>query len=120
MVVILNDRAFEPALPDMPATAAKLVVALCVRDQQSLDEATDRVLERLDQQVDVVRHQAVAIQLERLPLTQVRCGLEESLKIRAVEEDLLPVVPTIHDVVNQPWSNRSQWTRHRSRIADAA
>jgi hypothetical protein len=65
MVVVLDDGALEPALPDVATAAVAAMVALGVRDEEALHQSADRGLERADQEVDVVGHEAVAVERER-------------------------------------------------------
>jgi len=59
----------EPPLPDVPAGLVVPVVTLSMRDprRKTLHHAADGRFERFDQQMDVVGHQAVPVQLERPP-----------------------------------------------------
>ena len=77
MFVVLDHRALEASLPDVAAALVEAVVAVRVRDQQALHDAADRRGGRAQEQMDVIAHQAVAVQVERLPRLEVGEGLEE-------------------------------------------
>ena len=72
VVVVLDDGALESTLPDVAAAVVAAVVALGVGDEQALHDPADRRLQGPDQQVDVVGHEAVAVELERPPLSSGR------------------------------------------------
>ena len=108
VVVVLDDGALEPALPDVAAAVVAAVVALGVGDEQALHDPADRRLAGADQQMDVVGHEAVAVELERLPLLQVGEGLEEGGVVVVVEEDRCAVVAAVDDVVDEPVVDGSQ------------
>ena len=72
VVVILDHRALEPPLPDVPAAVMAAVVALGVGDEQALHQPADRGLQRAEEEVEVVGHEAIAEQLERPPAASSR------------------------------------------------
>jgi hypothetical protein len=78
-----------------------------MRNQQALHDTTDRTTDRAQEDVDVVSHKAVAVQLERLPLLQVSQGLEEGDIISLLFEHRLAIVATVNHVVGQTIGNRS-------------
>ena len=63
--------------PDVAAAAVMLVIALRVGDEQALHHPADRVLCGPDEEMEMIPHQAIAIQLERLPLPQVQQSGEQ-------------------------------------------
>ena len=117
MVVVLNDGALEPTLPDVAAAVVASVVALGVGDEQALHDPADRGLQGANQQVHVIGHEAIAIELERPALLQVADRLQECLVIPVVEEDRCAVVAAIDDVVDETVADRSKWSGHEVRIA---
>jgi len=62
--------------------------------------------------VEVIVEQAVAVELERLPLLQLGECDKEGRKIGPLAKHVLAVVATIDHVVNEAIINRSQGARH--------
>lgn len=62
--------------------------------------------------MDVISHQAIAVQLKPLPFFEVPEGLEKGEIIAVVKKHGLAVVATIDYVVHQPIGNWSQRSRH--------
>ena len=118
MIVVLDDGALESTLPDVAAAVVAAVVALGVGDEQALHDPADRSLQGADQQVDVVGHQAIAIELERPPLLQVGERFEERGVILVVEEDRGAVVAAVDDMVDESVTDRSKWSGHGDRVND--
>jgi len=88
------------------------VEPLGVRHEQALHDAADRCLGRSQQQMKMVAHQAVAIELERLARLQVGNHLEKGAVIGLLVEDVLAVVATIDDVVHEAFVDQSQRPWH--------
>ena len=101
VLVVLNDRAFESALPDVAARSVALMIPLSVRHEQTLHDSADRVAERLNEQVEMVVQEAVAVKLKGLSLFQVAERLQERLEVGVLMKDVLPVVSAVDDVINQ-------------------
>ena len=78
VLVVLNHRALESPLPDVPAAAVEAVVALRVRHQQALHDPADRTFPRAEQQMDVVAHQAIAVQVKGLALLEIGQGFRKA------------------------------------------
>jgi hypothetical protein len=60
-------------------------------------------IRRLDHQVVVVAHQAKGMDLPAAFLASLGQRLEKILPIYVVQVDVLPTVPTAHDVVHCSW-----------------
>ena len=71
MLVVLDHRALEPPLPDVAPATMKPVITLRMGDQEALHYSAHRARDRTQQQMEVIFHQAVTVQLERLPLFQI-------------------------------------------------
>jgi hypothetical protein len=69
-----------------------------VRNQQALHDTADRHLLWPDQQVNVVTHQAIAIQLEGMAFLEMGESVEKRLNIAGPVKDTLPIVATVDDV----------------------
>ena len=68
VVAVLDDRGSEAALPDVAAGSLSPVVPPGVSDGQGLEDAADRLPGgRLEKQMKMVGHQAVAEERERIP-----------------------------------------------------
>ena len=68
VVAVLDDRRSEAALPDVAAGSLSPVVPPGVSDGQGLEDAADRLPGgRLEKQMKMVGHQAVAEERERVP-----------------------------------------------------
>ncbi len=90
MLIVLNYRAFwESPLPHVPTAPMKAMVPLCVRHQQALHHSADGARQWANDQMDVIRHQAVAIKFERLPLLQIASRLEKG---KVVSSEKTPAV----------------------------
>jgi hypothetical protein len=118
MFVILNYGALKAALPDMAAGLVVPVVALRVRHQQALDDATYRRAARPQEQMKVIAHQAIAVELERLAVLEVGKRGEKGLKVGRLAKDTLAIVATIDYVVNQAVVDWSQGAWHSGNVAD--
>jgi hypothetical protein len=99
--VVLDNRTFEAALPDVAARTVMLVVALRVRDQKALHDAADRILKRLNQKVKMVVQQAIAVKFKGLPLFKVGKRLKKRHKVGVFMEDILSIISAIDDVISQ-------------------
>ena len=68
VVAVLDDRGSEAAVPDVAAGSLSPVVPPGVSDGQGLEDAADRLPGgRLEKQMKMVGHQAVAEERERIP-----------------------------------------------------
>ena len=68
VVAVLDDRGSEAALPDVAAGSLSPVVPPGVSDGQGLEDGADRLPGgRLEKQMKMVGHQAVAEERERIP-----------------------------------------------------
>ena len=112
MVVVLDDGALEPALPNVATAPVAAMVALGVRDEEALHQSADRGLERADQEVDVVGHEAVAVERERPSLLQIADRPEESSVVLVIVEHRGAVVAPVDDVVDEVVVDGTQGARH--------
>jgi hypothetical protein len=65
----------------------------------------------------MVGHEAIAVQVERFSLLQIRDGLQKRQKIPLASENRLVIVAAIDDVVNQTVGDRSQGAWHFGNLA---
>ena len=72
-------------------------------------------LGRFHHQMKVVAHQAIGMHLESCLLTGLGQRLEKVLPIDVITKDILPPIPTAHDVVDRHRKLHSQLAWHWSR-----
>ena len=69
-------------------------------------------IDRLDQQVVVIHHQAIRMTEPVEPFDRLFQYLEEPLPIRVIEKDILVRVTAGSDVIHRAWVFDSQWSCH--------
>ncbi len=97
-IALAQDR-FEEPLKKMTDLLVLSIVILTVTGEQTVHNATDRVVKHLNKQMDVVRHQAISVEVER-PLAFL--GLEKSQKLKVViegAENRSAIVAARNDVI---------------------
>src|SRR5262245_36847694 len=73
-----------------------------VGHRQRLQNAADRLPRvRGENQVKVIVHQAISVQVERIALARLPHGIEKLLEARIAAKDILPVIAAIDGVVNE-------------------
>ncbi len=92
------------------------VVALGVGDQEALHQSADGGVEGADQEVDVVGHEAVAVELEGAGTLKVAEGVEEGNVVAIGVEDGGAVVAAVDDVVDEAITDRSQGSWHNPHV----
>jgi hypothetical protein len=98
MLVVLDYRALEAALPHMSAREVMTMIPLRVRHEQAPHDPANRRAGRPQQQMVV--QQAIAVQLKRLPLLKLGQRGEKGLEVGLLMEHVLPVVATVDHVVD--------------------
>ena len=68
--------------------------------------------------IGAVAHEAIAIQVERFSLLQIRDGLQKRQKISLTIENRLVIVAAVDAVVNQAVGDRSQGAWHSGSLAE--
>ena len=100
VVAALDDRGLEAALPDVAAGSLSPVVPPGVSDGQGLEDAADRLPGgRLEKQMKMVGHQAVAEERERIPCLGAGEIAKEHIAFAVGAEDIGSVVPAVDRVV---------------------
>jgi hypothetical protein len=100
--VVLDHWALEASLPDVARTAMTLVTAPGVGDREGLQDSANRLAGfRSQQQMEVIGHEAITKQPERITLLGVGEGLQEGHAIIVVAEDVGAVIAAIEGVVNE-------------------
>ncbi len=99
---VLNHGALEPALPDVARRTMPLVVPPGVCNGNGLKNSADRLpFTRLQQQVEVVVHEAITEQTKRVTLTRPVESLQEALVIVRIVEDGATVVAPVEGVIDE-------------------
>jgi hypothetical protein len=97
----------------MPSPVVRLVKAPHVAGEQRLQDSRRGKPMDFQQQVEVVRHQDIGVERERVALTHSPKGFNECLIVTLPAENLLAVIATGHHVVKQSVGMNSRVTRHR-------
>ncbi len=116
LVAVLDDRGSEAALPDV-ALAPCLRWCRQVSDGQGLEDAANRLPGgRLEKQMKMIGHQAVAEERERIPCLGAGKIAKEHIPFALVAEDIGSVVPAVDRVVNKVIACRSWKSSHESNL----
>lgn len=117
MVVFLDNRTLEASLPDMPNALVISVVMPGVSHAQRLENTADRLARlRAEQQVEMVGHEAVAVEAKRIAFFRFPQGLEEGEIIVSPEENVSTVVSAVDRVIQQTIRHGSRSTRHGFKV----
>ena len=117
VVAVLDDRGSEAALPDVAAGSLSPVVPPGVSDGQGLEDAADRLPGgRLEKQMKMLGHQAVAEERERIPCLGAGEIAKEHIPFAVGAEDIGSVVPAVDRVVNKVIACRSWKSSHESNL----
>ena len=117
VVAVLDDRGSEAALPDVAAGSLSPVAPPGVSDGQGLEDAADRLPGgRLEKQMKMVGHQAVAEERERIPCLGAGEIAKEHIPFAVGAEDIGSVVSAVDRVVNQVIACRSWKSSHESNL----
>lgn len=65
------------------------------------------LLRRAQQEMDVIAHQAITVQVEGLALLQIGHGLQKGQIIAFAAKNRLPVVAAVDHVIHKPVVDRS-------------
>lgn len=107
----------EAALPDVAFGSLSPVVPPGVSDGQGLEDAADRLPGgRLEKQMKMVGHQAVAEERERVPCLGAGEIAKEHIPFALGAEDIGSVVPAVDRVVNKVIACRSWKSSHESNL----
>jgi hypothetical protein len=71
-------------------------------------------------QVKVIAHQAIGMNLPIGFLTRLSQSLEQEFSVLIIAENVLPVIPSIHDVINRPLVLNSKLPGHGGHSRDRA
>ena len=100
VLIFLDRKRFEPALPDVTAGPVTPQVAAHVRGHQPMHPAADiAVLARPEREVEMIGHQAVGEDAHRSANARLRHQVEERVVVIGLMEYRRPRVPPIEDVI---------------------
>jgi hypothetical protein len=112
----LAKNGLVPALKDMPDAPITPIVILAVSRQKPLHNAPDRFRLPFDQKMNVIRHQAIGIKIERRPLLLLRQQREEFNEIFPRMKYVLPVVAARDHMIQTTLDLNPQFSRHTRKI----
>jgi hypothetical protein len=93
------------------------VEATRVSAQQPLHPGDQIGLRRLDDQMKMIRHEDIGVNLPARLCANLAQRLNEAPAIRIIHEDPFAPVTTIHDVINRASILDSQLAGHAGRVA---
>jgi hypothetical protein len=100
MLVVLDHWAFEPPLPNMTDPFVPPMMSPRVSYSERLHNATNRLARpRGNQEMEVIAHQAIAIQPERVLLLGMPDGIEKGAVIIGVVKNGSPIITAIDGMV---------------------
>jgi hypothetical protein len=106
----------EPALEDVTVEAVDVVEELRVAAVEMLHSPGEVRVEGLDEEVVVIRQQAVSAALPAEAATDGTEQVEEGAAIRVRHEHRLPTVPPRGHVVDAVWDLNTWWSGHSSTV----
>jgi hypothetical protein len=110
--ICLAKDPFIPSLKQVANLPILSIVILAVSGQQGLHDLTDRIVLHLSQQMDVIRHQAVRVEIERT-LRFLVLERKQKLKIVIVRSEYAPaIIPASDDVVEPTGYFNSRLASH--------
>ena len=113
MVILLDNKALEPALPHMSVSAIDLVMPAYVGCHQPLHPSAQFLcLFRPHDHMEVVGHHAVGEDFDGVESSTQPQEISKSLKILILVEDVPLSVATVEDVVDETISKGSGYSRH--------
>jgi hypothetical protein len=95
------------------APAVAVVERPCVAVEEAVHPGADVPARCLDEQVDVIRHQAERVDAELVERRDPVEQAEEGEPVVAVAEDRLPVDPARRQVVDRAGELDAEWAGHR-------
>ena len=115
----VNRKRFEPPLPDVPAGFVMLVVTPDMRVLQPVHPAAQLACSGgLNDQMEMVRHQAVAQHRHGHLDTRMRDRLEEGFVVAVFQEDFPTTIATVEDVAAFAIKGGSWYSWHGERLTN--
>jgi hypothetical protein len=119
VALFLDKDRLESPLEDVPRTLVSPVERLCVNTVQ-VSHATREIRPwRLDQEVIMIRHQAVCVTDPAEAFYHITEYIQGAKTIFVVEEDLLSGIPTGCNMVNSPFKLNPQWPGHKKKYSQS-
>src|SRR4030095_7899574 len=101
----------------MPPVAGCLVKSPRVSGQQRLQHLRRRSLLHFQEQMEVVRHQNVGVEVKRITLSHHRQTVEKRFVVAVLKKYLAPVVASGHHVIEQSLCMDSGMSGHKALIS---
>jgi hypothetical protein len=114
VLIALAENCLVASLKQVAGLSVLAIVILAVGCQQPLHDSADGVLLSLDQQMNVIGHEAVGVEVEREPGFLMSELNEESVVIIVGTEDELAVIAASDDVIEPALDLDSRFA-HRDR-----
>src|SRR5215210_2184063 len=114
MVGALYEPPVEPTLEQMPALGVPPVEPLGVPAVEPLHSLGDVRLRRLDQEMEVVGHQAIAVAPPAVPPHHGFQELDEGGVVGVVVEDRLPTIAPRDHVIDAAGDLETGWAWHEN------
>ena len=112
MLIRLDERVVIPTLDERAAAAVSTVERFHVSGVQVLHPARQRRLAGEHQQVVVIRHLAVVVDLPRVPFRRQQESAIKAQTVEAVEEEHFPPSRTLGDVKDAARELQARFTGH--------
>ena len=116
VLVGLDDFGVEPSFEEVAAQAIPVVESPRIERVQVTHAGGDGRLGGLHQQVEVVVHQAVAVEIPAVPDDRPPEQLHERPTVDVGQVDELPAVAAHRQVADGVGDLRSQWSGHRPNV----
>jgi hypothetical protein len=112
VINVVHDDGLVASGKQMPAQSVTGVEPRRKGSQHPLHAFDQRRFRRLDDQVKVVAHQTKGVDLPAGIDGSFSQGLDESLSVAVVQDDILPTIPAAQHVVSGPFVLHSQRPWH--------
>jgi hypothetical protein len=112
VLIVANQARLEAALEQMARAAVAGVEAGGVQPVQPLHPFRQRRLPALDDQVEVIAHQAVGVQLPVMTIGDAEQEVDEEPPVLVVHEDQAPVDAARRQVVDAVGEGQPPWPWH--------
>ncbi len=113
MIILLHNKAFEPALPNVSVSTIDLVMPPYMGCHQPLHPFAQFIrLFRPHDHMKVVGHHTVGEDFDRIESSTQPQKISKRLKILILVEDVLLPVATVQDVVDKTINKSAGYSRH--------
>src|ERR1035437_8420646 len=115
----LHDQGCVAPTENMPTELVPMIQTNGESAQQPSHPRDQVCVRRLDDQMKMIAHEAIRVDLKAGFLAGFRQGLEEILSIHIVQENVLAAISAAHDVVDGPLILDSHFARHGPESAES-